>query len=106
MLKIGINHITKEEFLPPFFAAYYQTMTIETITSGFKATRLVPFNPETVLLELSPPIEATPSPQGSQSSWGPKTLRTLPEIKQQADLVLTENRKRRRLSASLAENLF
>jgi hypothetical protein len=81
-------------------------MTTETIASGFKATGLVPFDLETVLLGLDPTVGATPSPQRSQSSWDPKTPRTLPEIKKQADLVLTENRKRRRSSASSAEKPF
>ena len=86
-MRLGINHITKEEFLPAFFAAHQQAMTTETITSGFKATGLVPFNPERVLAELGPTIEATPSPRGSQLSWDPKTPKTLPEVKKQARLV-------------------
>ena len=99
-MRLGVNHITKEEFLPAFFIAHQQTMTVETIISGFKATGLVPFDPERVLTDLGPIIEATPSPRGSQSSWDPKTPKTLPEVKKQAKLVLTENRKRRRSSAS------
>ena len=105
-LRLGINHITKEEFLPTFFAAHQQTMTVETITSGFRATGLVPFDPERVLADLGPVVEATPSPRGSQSSWDPKTPKTLPEVKKQAKLVLTENRKRRRSSASSADKPF
>jgi hypothetical protein len=55
-----------------------------------------------VLTSLGPVIEATPSPRGSQSSWDPKTPKTLPEVKKQARLVLSENRERRRSSASSA----
>jgi hypothetical protein len=36
-------------------------MTVETISSSFRATGLVPFNLERVLENLSPIIEATPS---------------------------------------------
>jgi hypothetical protein len=43
-------------------------MTIETITPGFSATALVQFDPELVLIELGLVIEATSSPQSSQSS--------------------------------------
>jgi hypothetical protein len=64
-MRLGINHITKEEFLPTFFTAHQQTMTVENITSGFRATGLTPFDPERVLEKLSPVIEATPSPQSS-----------------------------------------
>lgn len=81
-------------------------MTADNIESGFKATGLVPFNPEAVLSELGPVIKETPSPQSSQTSWNPRTPRTLPEIKKQSQLVLTENRKRRRSSASSAEKPF
>jgi len=67
-MRLGINHITKEEFLPAFFAAYQQTMTVKTISSGFRATGLVPFNLERVLENLGPVIEATLSPRSSQTS--------------------------------------
>jgi hypothetical protein len=70
-MRLGINHITKEEFLPAFFTAHQQTMTTGNITSGFRATGLVPFNPERVLENLGPVIEATPSPRSSQTSWNP-----------------------------------
>jgi hypothetical protein len=67
-MRLGINHITKEEFLPAFFIAYQQTMTTRNITSGFRATGLVLFDPERVLENLSPVIEATLSPRSSQTS--------------------------------------
>jgi hypothetical protein len=105
-MRLGINHITKEEFLPAFLTAHRQVMISETITSGFKATGLVPFNPQRVLDTLGPIIEATPSPRSSQTSWDPQTPKTLPQIKRQSQLVLTENRKRRRSSASSTEKLF
>jgi len=64
-MRLSINYITKEEFLPAFSTAYQQTMTVETISSGFRATGLVPFNLERVLENLSPIIEATPSLRSS-----------------------------------------
>jgi hypothetical protein len=105
-MRLGVNHISKEEFLPAFFTAHQQAMTTGNITSGFKVTGLVPFDPERVLDKLGPIVEATPSPQSSQTSWNPQTLKTLPEIKKQSQLVLAENRKRRRSSASSAEKPF
>jgi hypothetical protein len=105
-MRLSINHITKEEFLPAFLIAYRQVMITEIITSGFKATSLVPFDPQRVLDKLGPIIEATPSPRSSQTSWNPQTPKTLPQIKRQGQLVLTENRKRRRSSASLADKPF
>lgn len=70
-MRLGVNHITKEEFLPAFLTAHRQVMIVETITSGFRVTGLVPFNPQRVLEKLGPIIEATPSPRSSQTSWNP-----------------------------------
>jgi hypothetical protein len=64
-MRLSINHITKEEFLPAFFTAYQQIMTTRNITSGFRATGLAPFDPERVLENLGPVVEATPSPRSS-----------------------------------------
>jgi hypothetical protein len=80
-IRLSINYITKEEFLPAFFTAHRQTMTTETISSGFRATGLAPFDPKRVLENLGPVIKATPSPRSSQTSWNPQTPKTLPQIK-------------------------
>jgi hypothetical protein len=79
-MTLGINHITKEEFLPAFFIVHQQTMTVETISSGFRETVLIPFNPERVLENLGPVVDATPLPRSSQASWNPQTPKTLPQI--------------------------
>lgn len=105
-LRLGINHITKQEFLPAFFTAHQQVMTSGTIISGFRATGLVPLDPERVLSNLGPVIQQTPSPKGSQSSWEAKTPHTLPDIKRQAHLIIKEGRKRRRSSASSGDQPF
>ena len=102
-MRLGINHIDKEEFLPAFHTAHQQAMTASNIISGFKATGLAPFDPDEVLANLAPVLEATPSPRGSQSSWDPKTPKTLRDVQKQSQLVLTEGRKRRRSSASSGE---
>jgi hypothetical protein len=44
-IRLGINHITKEEFLPAFLTAYRQVMIARTITSSFRAIGLMPFDP-------------------------------------------------------------
>jgi hypothetical protein len=81
-------------------------MTVETISSGFRVTSLVLFDLERVLENLGPVIEATPSPRSSQTSWNSQTLKTLPQIKRQSQLVLSENRKRRRSLASSGDKPF
>jgi hypothetical protein len=59
-IRLGINYITKEEFLPAFLIAYRQVMIARTITSGFRVTSLILFDPQRVLDKLSPIIKATP----------------------------------------------
>jgi hypothetical protein len=44
-IRLSINHIIKEEFLPAFLIAHRQVMIARTITSGFRVTGLMPFDP-------------------------------------------------------------
>lgn len=64
---LGINHITKEEFLSVYYAAHTQAITEKNIRSSFLAAGLVPFNPERILSTLSPSIR-TLSPAPTQES--------------------------------------
>ncbi len=105
-MRLSNNYITKAEFLPAFYIAFQQVMIPSTITSGFEATGLVPFNPQRVLEYLNPIIQNTPSPQASSSSQESKTPSTFKEIKKQAALIQKERRKRRRSSASPSDRHF
>jgi hypothetical protein len=51
-MRAGINHIDKDDFLELDVQARDQTYHPNTIQSGFRATSLVPFNPEEVLNQL------------------------------------------------------
>ena len=80
-MRLGINHITKEDFLAVYHVAHKQAITEKNIVSGFNTTRLIPFNPERILSTLSPIIR-TPSPMPThESTWESKTPRTIAEIK-------------------------
>ena len=48
----GINHIDKDDFLELYLQACVATYSSNTIRSGFRATGLVPFEPEEVLSRL------------------------------------------------------
>jgi hypothetical protein len=52
-MRCYINYITKLEFLLAFKAAFYKAFTVSNICLGFRATRLVLFNLDAVLLELN-----------------------------------------------------
>jgi hypothetical protein len=57
----GTKKIKKEAFLPAFKAAFKKSMTKENICAGFRSARLVPHNPEAVILKLDVVLR-TPTP--------------------------------------------
>jgi len=77
MMRNGINHVTKDDFISLYQPARKASFTLQTIQNGFKAAGLVPFNLEEVLSKLDVRIR-TPTPDlGSPnppSSWIPQTL--------------------------------
>ena len=86
----SIFHIDKADFLGMYKIARTQIFSKRTIKSGFRATGLIPFNPERVLSSLT--ITKTPSPpstsHGQQlSPWTSETPRNLAELAKQAQLV-------------------
>src|SRR5579862_9106909 len=63
MIRNGINHITKLEFLPALRAAIEITFTPSNIKGGFRGVGLVPFDPEVVISKLDIQLRTpTPSP--------------------------------------------
>ena len=71
-MKVGNNHIDKEDFLSLYPDAHAKVFTSEKIHSGFKGAGLRPFSPEHVLSELTFRLHTpTPAPslvEGSISS--------------------------------------
>ncbi|KAL2018182.1 hypothetical protein VTK56DRAFT_1155 [Thermocarpiscus australiensis] len=85
MMQMQITHITKEDFFEAFIEAFHASITANNIQAGFRATSLVPFNPESVISRLDPkPITPSPSSSrpGTATSWVPKT----PSNEQEATL--------------------
>ncbi len=105
-IRLGVHHITKNDFLYNYYPAHVKAMTEKNIKSGFVATGLVPFNPERVFSELNPIIR-TPSPIPTQSSiWESKTPQTAHEIKRQAKYIQEQRRRRTNLSRSPTDQAF
>jgi hypothetical protein len=106
-MRLGINHISKDEFLPAYYQAHIQAITEKNVRSSFLATGLVPFDPERVLSRLNP-IVRTPSPvptEGS-SSWESKTPQTLKDIKRQGKHIQEQRRLRTNTSRSPSDTAF
>ena len=66
---MGYNHIDKLDFLKAYIEAYKDVFTKENIQSGFRATGIVPFNPNAVLEKLTlRPSTPTPPPSRGGAS--------------------------------------
>jgi hypothetical protein len=90
MMRYQIHHITKLEFLPCLKVAFDKAFTTNNIKSGFRATGLVPFDPQRVLEELTVTIQSSPAAAlpVSTANWVSKTPRDTIQISQQADLIV------------------
>ena len=87
LIRCQINHITKEDFLPAFKAAYDKAITAENIIGSFRGAGLVPHNESVVLSKLDVRIR-TPTPSSPDlPQWEPKTPRTCAEIAAQSQHV-------------------
>jgi hypothetical protein len=53
LMRAGINHINKPDFLTAYLSARKESMAINTVCNGFAAIGLVLYNPEQVLLKLN-----------------------------------------------------
>jgi hypothetical protein len=82
-IRLGINHIDKNEFLYAFRNARNEALSKSNILSSFTATGLVPFGPDQVLstLRIAPHTpELLPVCQGQ---WQPETPHNLTQLEHQ-----------------------
>jgi len=78
---MGINHIDKQDFLSLYSEIRLEGLSTSNIHSAFRATGLVPYDPELVLAKLYIQLR-TPTPPSTTDSppWVPATphdIRTL-----------------------------
>jgi hypothetical protein len=83
LVRLRINHITKLEFLPAFKEAFKAAFTEQNIKSGFRATGLVPYNPENVLSHLDLRLKTPTPPPTEESTWTSKTPQNATELERQ-----------------------
>lgn len=103
-MRVGIIYVSKEDFLPAFFKAYMKAIIPENITSGFRATGLVLFDPEIVISELEVAlISSTPSPPPElpTTTWVSKTPTNVYKAVLQS--VFLKNRIAKHQNSSLSE---
>ena len=74
LMRNGVNHIDKADFLTAYNIARTEAITPAIIRSGFKATGLVPLDPDCVLEKLNIRLRTpTPPPATLLPQWHPKT---------------------------------
>ena len=106
LMRLGVNHISKEEFLTAYLEAHQSSFTTKNIQAGFAATGLVPDEPDRVLLRLDPVVR-TPSPVSSaESLWESKTPRTIRDISRQATYIRSLRRQQRATTLSPSDPAF
>jgi hypothetical protein len=82
-----VNHITKEDFLPAFKAAYNKAIIKDNIIGSFRGAGLIPHDENAVLSKLDVHIR-TPTPSlPDLPQWEPKTPRTYIEVAAQSQHV-------------------
>ena len=82
-MALGINHIDKDHFLTVYASVRKEALSQKNILSGFKATGLVPYDPEQVLSRLNTQLH-TPTPPGSshssQATWATATPHNIRQL--------------------------
>ena len=86
---VSINHITKEDFLLSFKAAYFKTMTADNIKGGFRGAGLIPHDPEAVVSKLDIKLRTPtpPLPDANEEPWTSQTPRNPKDALSQSKFV-------------------
>ena len=90
LMRGGITHISKEDFLPAFRKAFRTTFTESNIRGGFRGSGLVPYDPDYVISQLEVRLR-TPSRPSTAASlpalWEPRTPNNAIEAHSQTSFI-------------------
>jgi hypothetical protein len=90
LMRNGVNHIDKEDFLEAYYAAHLETMSPDNIHSSFAAAGIVPYDPERVFSGLHTQLK-TPTPPPTlapeQGAWVPETPRNISQLELQTKAI-------------------
>jgi hypothetical protein len=91
-MRLGINHISKVDFLSAYPQARSEAFRTLNIQNGFMVTGLVPYDPRRVLSTLQVQFK-TPTPPGtshginSDSNWAPEIPQNIIGLQKQSDTI-------------------
>src|SRR5450432_4777986 len=89
LMRNGVNHIDKQDFLEAYYHARKETMHQSNIIVSFAATRLLPYDPDRVLAKLNTQLR-TPTPPPRQlelERWAPETPHNAAELELQSKAI-------------------
>jgi DDE superfamily endonuclease/Tc5 transposase DNA-binding domain/helix-turn-helix, Psq domain len=87
-MRLGINHIDKQDFLTIYPKARTESQSTANIISSFRATGLVPYDPDQVLSRLNISFRTpTPPPSILQSPFTVATPYDISQLQQQANML-------------------
>ena len=105
-MRVGITHISKEDFLPAFYTAFRTTFTESNIHGGFRGSGLVPYDPEYVISQLDVRIQTPSRPSTTENLPIPQEPKTLNDtIKAYSQSSFIQNRIVRHQNSSPTEIL-
>ena len=87
LIRLGINHITKDSFLPAFQVAVAVSITKGNIEGSFRGAGLVPFDPERVLSTLDIQLRTPTPPTIDNTPWESRTPSNFREFESQSALL-------------------
>jgi hypothetical protein len=89
LMRNGVNHIDKQDFLEAYYSARKETMNQSNITVSFAATGVLLYDPERVLAKLNTQLRTpTPPPrQPEPERWAPETPRNTVELELQSKVI-------------------
>jgi DDE superfamily endonuclease len=108
LMRNGVNHIDKQDFLEAYYNAHIETMNQANIKSSFAATGVLPYDPERVLSKLNTQLR-TPTPPPTSGPglglgpWVPKTPHNIAELELQSKAIKDYLKRRTKSLPSLTE---
>jgi len=87
LIRYGINHITKLEFLPAYQAAHNTSITPKNICGGFRGAGLIPYDPEAVISKLDIKLRTPTPPLPEALPWVSQTPGNTLEFDSQRTLI-------------------
>jgi hypothetical protein len=86
-MRHGLNRIDKQDFLAIYPAARTESQSVNNIFSAFRATGILPFDPDQVLSRLHMSFRTLSPPPRASSPYTAATPYDIKQLQQQTDIL-------------------